>query len=245
MRFNLINPKHYYREFTQLAQFVISPKYDVNRTLTVHQKIEGTWTMFIVKTILAIIVGVLIGLFYDPNNKTTASMAERFSPAVLLFISVLAFPLLEEIAYRLSLKFKPVYLALTLGVIAYYISSKALYHTKLSDVHDHFLERIIFASTTLSMAFPLFSVPKVKQRLETFWLANFRWIFYFFSLTFAWVHILNYELTLEHILLMPIITLPKLMSAMCYGYVRVQYGFIYCVAIHIINNSIGFIARLI
>jgi len=245
MRLKLVNPKHYYRELRQLTRFVISPTYSTDSALSVSQKIEGTWTMFIVKTALVIIIGVSIGLFYDPDNKTTGSMAERFSPAALLFISVFAFPLLEEIAYRLSLKFKPIYLALTLGVIAYYISSKAVYQTKLSDVHAHFVERVIFVLTTVTVTFPLFSIPKIKQQLELFWKQNFRWIFYFFCLTFAWVHILNYELTLEHILLMPVITLPKLVSAMCYGYVRMHYGFIYCFAIHMLNNGIAFIVRLI
>lgn len=245
MNFKLINPKYYYREFKQLSSFVLRPTYTAHSSLPVPQKVQGTWAMVVVKMVLAIIVGVAIGLFYDPENKTTSSMAERFSPALLLLISVFAFPLLEEIAYRLSLKFKPIYLALTLGVIAYYIFSKAVYQTKLSDVDNHFTERVLFALSILIVSFPIFSIPKINQRLERFWQQHFSWVFYFFSITFAWVHILNYELSLEHVLLMPVITLPKLVSALCYGYVRIQYGFIYCFAIHILNNGIGFIVKMI
>ena len=92
MTLKLINPRHYYNEFRQLLKFVINPVYRPNNALTLGQKIEGTWTMFIVKFILAIIVGVSIGIFYDAENKTTISMAERFSPLALFFVSVFALP---------------------------------------------------------------------------------------------------------------------------------------------------------
>lgn len=84
MKLKLINPKHYFNEFRELSKFVINPTYDSNKSLTITQKIEGTWTMFIVKFALAIIVGVSIGIFYEPENLTTSNMGERFpSPAVL------------------------------------------------------------------------------------------------------------------------------------------------------------------
>ncbi len=245
MRLKLINPKHYYNEFKQLSKFIITPVYKPNNELTITQKIEGAWTMFVVKFILAIIVGVSIGIFYDAENKTTISMAERFSPPILLVLMVLVLPLLEEIGFRLSLKFKPIFLALTLGTLGYYISSKAIYHAKFSDIHNHFEERIIIVLIILIVTYPLFSIPKIKKSLELFWENNFRWVLYFFLIGFAWVHIFNYELTLEHVLLMPLITMDKLVSAMCYGYARVNYGFIYSFAIHMLNNSIGFIVGVL
>ena len=245
MKNRLLQPKHYYNEFKQLAKFVIKPVYDTNQNLSVSEKIKGTWTMFVVKFILAIIVGVSIGIFYDAENKTSISMAERFTPAVLLLVSVLILPLLEEIAFRLSLKFKPIFLALTLGVITYYILSKGVYFAKLSDVQDHFMERSLIALAIIVVTYPLFSLPKIKKALEKFWASNFRGIFYVICLAFAWVHILNYELSLEHLLLMPLITMDKLVSALCYGYTRVHYGFIYSFAIHMLNNSIGFMVMMI
>lgn len=244
MKLKLINPKHYFNEFMQLSKFVMNPVYNSNNALTIPQKIEGTWTMFVVKFVLAIIVGVSIGIFYEAENLSKSSMLERFSPLVLLFLSVFALPLLEEVAYRLSLKFKPIFLALTLGVLAYYIVSKGVYHTKISDVYDHFMVRCITAFSIVIVTYPLFSIPKIKRGLELFWKNNFRWIFYSFCLLFAWSHIMNYELTIEHLLFMPLITMDKLVSALCYGYTRVNYGFIYSFAIHMLNNSIGFIVTM-
>lgn len=240
MKFRLLNPKHYYSEFRQLLKFVITPLHDSNCVLSVKQKITGTWTLFVVKTVLTVIIGVVMGLVYDPVNQTTSSMSERFSPAALLMVGVFILPLLEEVAFRLSLKFKPIYLALTLGVLGYYVSSKAIYHAKLSDIHHHFESRMIIVLTIIIFAYPLLSLPKVKKGLDRFWRKNFKWILYVSSFGFAWVHIFNYELSLEHLLLMPIITLPKLVGALSYGYARINYGFVYSFAIHICNNSIGF-----
>ena len=245
MSFTLITPKQYYNEFKQLLKFVISPVYNSNQTLTIRQKIKGTWTMFVVKFVLALLVGVSIGIFYDAENITKGNMAARFSLPALLLVSVLILPLLEEVAFRLSLKFKPIFLALTLGVLTYYIVSKGVYHTKLSDVYDHFAQRCLISLGMVGITYALSSNSKVKKNLELFWTNNFKWIFYFCCLAFAWIHIFNYELSVEHLLLMPIITLDKLVSALCYGYTRVTYGFVYSLAIHMLNNTIGFMALVI
>ena len=228
MKFKLINPRHYFHEFKQLTKFVITPVGSLDNDLTTGQKVAGTWAMFVVKMTLAIFFGVLIGVFYDPENLTTISMAERFTPPVLLFVTIFALPLLEETAFRLSLKFKPIYLALSLGVIGYYIASKAIYHAKLSDIHDNFEVRVIVMLTIMVLGYPLFSIPKIKTALELFWANNFRWLLYFFCLGFAWMHIFNYELTFEHLLLMPIITLPKLVNG-----------------VHMCTNSLGFAVSML
>ena len=57
----------------------ITPVDNRNKALTTSQKIAGTWRMFVVKFVLAIIVGVSIGLFYEAENLTTSSKNELFS----------------------------------------------------------------------------------------------------------------------------------------------------------------------
>jgi hypothetical protein len=245
MRLKLINPKHYFNGFKQLLKFVITPVYNANHALTLSQKIEGTWTIFVVKIVLMVIAGVSVGIFYDAENLTKSSMTERFSPLALIFVSLLALPMMEEIEVRLSLKFKPIFLALTLSMIGYVIASKSFYDAKISDINDHFVERLMILLAILIVTYPLFSVPKIKRNLELFWESNFRGIFYFLCIGFAWMHIFNYELNWEHLLLMPIITLDKLVSGFCYEYARMNYGFIYSFAIHMLNNSLGFIVTML
>ncbi len=241
----MLNPKNYYHEFKSFLAFVMAPVYSSGNTLSRAEKAKRTWMMFVIKMILALIVGVAIGVIYDPVNKTTISMTSRFSPLTLFIVTVFILSFLEEIAFRLSMKFKPIYLASTLAVIAYYVSTKAVYHTKLTDTQEHFEIRLLVTLTILMMSYPLFSTSRVKGVLEHFWSHNFKWIFYVFYFGFAWVHIFNYELTLEHLLLMPLITLPKLVNAFCYGYVRITYGFLYSFAIHALTNTLGFVVNVL
>jgi len=75
-------------------------------------------------------VGSLLDLVYKPKNLTSVSMSERFEPLLLLLVGGIILPMFEEIAFRLSLKFKPIYLALTAGTFTYYILTKAVFKTK-------------------------------------------------------------------------------------------------------------------
>jgi hypothetical protein len=245
MRYKLINPNFYYKEFKQLLRFILAPTYHSKKQHTLVEKIEGTWKMFVVKFVLALVVGIGVGLFYEPENLTKSNMMGRFTSPFILFLVVFILSLLEEFAFRLSLKFKPIFLAITSGVLTYYILSKGIYQTKLSDFENHFIIRLAFVISVIIFSYFIFRVPRIKKKLEEFWKNNFRMILYFFCFGFAWPHILNYELSVLNLLLLPIITLDKLVSAFCYGYVRMNYGFMYSIGTHIIWNSIGFTVSLL
>jgi hypothetical protein len=206
---------------------------------------KGTVTIFVIKTLLTAIFGILILFIYDPVNKTTVRWSEEFSTLTIFSLGVLALPLLEEIAFRLSLNFKPIFLSLTLGVLAYYIMTKAVYLTNLSNTDHHFMSRVLIAILIIVVSFPVLSHKSIAIRLGNFWRKNFKWVFYFLCITFAWMHILNYGITLIHILLLPLITLPKLISALSYGYIRMHYGFVYSLGLHMLWNSIGIVVSLV
>ncbi len=244
MNLSLINPKHYLTEFKKFLNYLKQPVPINSQTGTTYQKIRGTWTIFVIKTLLTIAIGVLVTLIYDPVNKTAVRWNEEFSTLTIFFLSIIILPLFEEIAFRLSLRFKPLYLSLTLGTLSYYFMSKAICHTSLSNVDHHFTARLLVAAGVIVVSYPILYQQKIKNVLEVFWEMNFKWIFYFFCFAFAWMHIFNYGITLKHLLLLPIITLSKLISAMTYGYIRMHYGFIYSLGLHMFWNSIGFVVSL-
>lgn len=74
--------------------------------------------------------------------------------------------------------------------------------------------------------------------LNDFWKNNFKWIYYASSVIFAWLHVLNFETNLINTLLMPILTLPQLLSGLIAGYLRVKFGFVYPLVLHICTNSL-------
>lgn len=244
MKLRFINPTHYYHEFLKLINYTLNPVYLESDQKTVLQNVKGTWSIFVIKTILTIVIGLLVTLIINPINQTRIRWNELFSTGTIFLLSIIILPLLEELAFRLSLRFKPIYLPISLSVLAYYAVTKFVYQTNLTNTDDHFEIRILTAVIVLLIFFILITQSKIKNRIHSFWKLNFKWIFYFLCISFAWMHILNYELNLKHLLLLPLITLPKLISAISYGYIRMHYGFIYSLGLHMCWNSIGFIMSL-
>ena len=240
MKYPLIKPKYYISLFKEIASFIIKPAIGEKSEKSIKLKIYDIIGLFVLKFICLIPVILFFALVYDPENIQGVSMAKRFSPLVLLLIVGFILPFLEEVAFRLSLVFKPVYLAATLGVLTYYIMTKLVFHTKMSAIDDSFYLRLGVSILTMIVIYPIVSISAVKSRLAEFWSNNFRYIYYIICVVFAWLHISKYELNMTNILLLPILTMPQLMSALIYGYVRVKFGFQYPLLFHISNNVIAF-----
>lgn len=239
MDYPLLSPKYYYSLLKDILNFVKNPIPDSNTVKTTKTKIYDTIGLFVVKLFFLIPISVLVGFIHDPENLTKSNMAERFSPLVLILVAVIILPTIEEACFRLSLKFKPSYLALSTGILAYYISTKIIFHTRISAIDDSFLIRL---STAIGVAFICFLILQfnpVKKALARFWNKHFSWIYYLSCLSFAWIHIFNYELNWTNLLFLPLITLPQLMSAIIAGYTRVAFGFQYPLLFHMSTNLIA------
>jgi hypothetical protein len=164
-------------------------------------------------------------------------MAERFSPLMLLLLAGVVMPLFEEIGFRLSLVFRPIYLAMTASVLAYYFLTKVVYGTKISMADESFGIRVGVSVALGILVFVAINRRAVEERMAAFWSAHVRTIYYASCVVFAWMHITKYEVTLATVLLLPILTLPQLFSAIIYGYTRVAFGFGYPLLLHMTMNS--------
>ncbi len=202
-------------------------------------KVYDTIGLFIVKMVCLIPVVLFFGIVYDPESVQSASMKERFAPLMMLLVGGFILPLVEEVAFRLSLRFKPVYLALSLSVFLYYLLTKLVFFTKISAVDDSFFIRAGVSLAVGLLLFPFFNYPNIKQALAQFWERNFRFIYYISCLTFAWIHLAKYEIIWLNVVLLPILTLPQLFSALINGYTRIAFGFQYPLLFHMLNNAIA------
>ena len=235
----------YKNSFNELVRFIKFPDLRAEDQLGKSAKISGTWRIFVIKMALTIVISLIVGAMYDPVNKTSSRMSEEFSPLMLIMIGVLILPTLEEIAFRLSLRFKPIFLSLTLAVFAYYIATKGIFQTNLSNSHESFETRVLIALASLLISYPVFRITSISALLERFWNINFKWVLYLTCLSFALVHSFNYDLTSTVMLLLPFILLPKLIAAFCYSLIRVRYGFIYSLILHMSWNFIGIVMSLL
>ena len=239
MKYPLIKPAFYLQLLKDILFFIKNPFTEPHFDKSLRVKVYETIGLYVLKIVFLIPVVAFFALVYDPKNVQSANMSERFTPMILLLVGGVILPFVEEAGFRLSLKFKPIYLALSLSIFSYYFLTKAIFHTKVSLVDDSFLLRVIISVCVGALLLPIFHMDKIKQKLTEFWSKHFRSIYYLSCIIFAWVHITKYELTWLNVLLLPILTLPQLFSAIIYGYTRVSFGFIYPLIMHMSINMIA------
>lgn len=83
---------------------------------------------------------------------------------------------------------------------------------------------------------PLTAFKKGKQ---------FRIAFYIFAILFGFVHITNYEISTNVLLLSPILVLPQTLLGFYLGFIRVRFGLLWSIALHAVYNGIFVISSFI
>lgn len=198
--------------------------------------------MYILAGILAIIIGITTkGL--NITNQTSNTLAER-STAMMFLFPVIIGPILEEIGFRLSLKFSRINMSLTSSVLTYFILSDIL------DVNYYFttnylLIRISASILTGVFIYFLFVNKKIQVLIKNFWNANSKLILYLFAFVFAFWHITNFGSVKDLYFLMPILTIPQLIYAFTFSFIRLRIGVFYSIIVHSLFNLIPFIIRVL
>ena len=67
---------------------------------------------------------------------------------------------------------------------------------------------------------------------------NFKIAFYGFAFLFGVLHISNFNITKNVLLLTPILVLPQLLLGSFNGFIRVRFGILWCIALHSCYNGI-------
>ena len=236
MTLKLINPRYYLWLIKRFLLFLIHPSAKQDKSLTRIDKIRDVIILFLLKFVTSSILAIVIKSFFNYDNTAFAEAKTLYSPVLLLIIGVVILPTIEEIAFRLMMLFKAENLSLSFAVLVYYIFTKGYFQTYVTDIDNFFFIRVTIA---IIAGFAMyFIVLRHEPKVRKFWELNFKWIYYFSFVLFAWIHIINYDLTLEILLLMPVLTLPQLIGGIVYGFVRVKYGFVYSCILHGLNNFV-------
>lgn len=160
---------------------------------------------------------------------------ENLSFALLILI-----PIIEEIAFRLPMRYSKFNIPLSLSFLCFFIF-RIFFH--LSKPISNLL-LIIFFSV---LYYVLLRSDQLAKRIENFWIKNFKGIFYFLTMSFGLLHITNYvNLTYVHYMLVPIITINHILMGFVLGYFRIKfkYGIFYSIAIHLIINTPFYIVKV-
>jgi hypothetical protein len=113
------------------------------------------------------------------------------------------------------------------------------------NLENHAMEEIMKNYTKLELF--LFAVIMAPIGEELFFRAPitafkkakaFKIGFYVFALLFGFIHITNFEMTQNVILLSPILVAPQILIGGYLGFIRVRFGLIWSIALHASYNSI-------
>ena len=86
---------------------------------------------------------------------------------------------------------------------------------------------------------PVFEELIFRAPLTAFKKKNqFRIAFYVFAILFGFVHITNFELTTNVLILSPILVLPQTLVGGYFGFIRVRFGLLWSIALHGSYNAI-------
>ena len=221
--------------------FLIKPKVDKGM-FSLNEVLTTFFSLFTLKYLISFVILFSISLLGDIQNKSVEKIMGYplfVSGILIMFIG----PLIEEVAFRLSLVFKPHYFSMTFSVIAYYITSGIIAKNGNFDYEHHLLLRISISIITGIITYLISK--KFSEPIRNLVKRYFKHIVCISSVLFGYVHILNYEINITTILLSPLLLFPQLADGFIYAYVRARYGFKYSFILHSLNNSLAFTLKII
>lgn len=155
-----------------------------------------------------------------------------------VILVVLIAPVVEELIFRLPLRFNKVNLLLSATLLSVWM------------LRGDYKAVLIVASVVVAVVGFLLFYPKlgVSRYLEKFWEKHYGIVFYFFSALFALMHILNYtNIVFPQGLFVLWMVMPQFALGVMAGYLRVRYdkGLFFGMAVHAINNLVAVVPVLL
>lgn len=245
----LMNPtasqSFFERQINDIWQFAAEPT-DAQSDKSFSEKLAGFGFVYVINLFAAMFFGWLIDVAITAlkleqlmeGHKLNALFDEYPLPVIAL-LAVVVMPLLEEIIFRLPIRFHSRAITFLLAFIVLYVIS-ATYSNKNIVV-------TIGVMVAVGVCISLYFIynKKIIAGLGNFWQRHFAIVFYVFTLLFALVHLGNYPFSLVIVLLCPLLVSPQFLMGFMAGYLRVRFGFFWGVALHMLHNGLFMIPMLL
>lgn len=205
-----------------------------------HSKIRDIITYFMLEIILIIpiilVLSLLDKLHILPENanklKSTDSILEVF------LFGAFIMPIFEEFFFRSHLTKAKWNFSFCLLALLYFLLFVAnLFDNSIPNNH-------IFKIIAIPTIILIFLIGE-KLNLFEFWKQNFGVFFYIVVITFASVHLTNFDYKKTSLWLLPILISPQILSGLFFGFIRIRYGIIYSILFHSLGNSTLTILKLL
>ncbi|SHK73456.1 CAAX protease self-immunity [Maribacter aquivivus] len=178
-------------------------------------------------------LGISLGLnSIDGIDIPLPSETQDFdSYSGFLKFSILAIvaPILEELTFRLGLKFsKRNFIVMISGII----------YALLKIVLD-FSVYIALVSALAIATFLTFTLsPKIIISLTNYWKNHRLIIFYLLIISFSILHIANYDLNSTIVVYIPLIAFSHVLGGVVFSYARLKYNILLAIGLHMAHNAL-------
>lgn len=260
-QFELENPtkklrsKPNFRFIKSFIRLVLRPDAHRIRTTTKNRLILTLRFYFL--TLLFLLISAIpmmileeLGILTDPEQFD--AIPDFIDNSSDIFIASILIPIiagvLEETQFRLVLNnFKKRYFDIFVSLFISYLITKLFGRYFLA--YTEFYSNLLIQSTLnyLIFAVPIyFSLSRSNAHSSWFennWVKAYKYLFYGLALLFAVAHLPTLDLTIEHLLFLPLTILPFLVYALTFSYVRIRIGFQYAILLHFIIDLIVIMAE--
>lgn len=198
----------------------------------------------IFKLFLVLLVNSILSLVnYIPSENLSLNKVNELSIIKQIIVISIIAPIIEELTYRLSLKYSKLNISITFSMIIYIIAYPFLKELN-SELLLISIGLLIIAISFFFLFLLLENKQKINNHLFYFFKNNKIFIFYFSAILFSYRHIHNYEFTYENIFFY-IIILPHMLASIFYSYLRLKKGIIASILFHSLNNSLYFLTLIL
>lgn len=218
-------------------KFLRRPEYEIHSKSGHFQKLTTNLRLFSILYFFVILLGFTINIAlslvnFQDQDHAVVDFVSTASPMVVIIVSAILAPLMEEITFRLGLKFSLRRLALSLSFGVVMLAGM---------IFTSFIAEIgVLLGAYVILFFVIYQILKYISAvtIDNIYKKHFGLLFYFSAVTFGLIHIQNYTDLSKSWFLLPLLILPQLLAGLIFGYVRVKLGFTYALFTHIFYNSL-------
>lgn len=219
----------------EFYRFLRHPVYTVNSPRQ-HQPLVDTLRLYALALLLVIPLVIVAGLVAAKVSSGHAlTEMSRTVPLWVMFVFAVVFaPLSEETIFRLPLRYTPINVLLPTGIGLFVVLSTLVGANLIPKLL--LLPLLGFVVCGCVLLYQWLQKASSKP-IHNLYEKVIGWLFYGSAISFGLVHIANFQnFDAQAWLMAPLLVLPQTVLGVFFAFIRLQYGFWWCVLVHAFHN---------